>query len=325
MPNAAFIDDRITLDETSLDFRGIAAPELEYHLDTLNETLAALRGRDLAVRIHPWLWDSVECLDGVLLHDFLYQPGTATVSRDTVRRLGLLLDRCTTWSEDTAGFLEAVEISSTDLPQAERLRLELAFSLGIVLSAERQMACLVFGDTTRRGFWTISGGNRTADAYFFSNEQELCGFWRSLYLREKLNEQHFFNLAEHAFPALVFHPGLNFGRFDGSYLDVRDAVVRILGVLNDHFAAALKQHAGLPKDVAAALGAHGVNLSPESPKTRGSAKLMAMRTVSLDGESYVCEWHAKLEPHRNRIHFSLPSSQLDDQILIGLFVEHLDT
>ncbi|MER5453801.1 hypothetical protein ABT008_03360 [Micromonospora sp. NPDC002389] len=321
----AVIDDRITLDETSFDFRDISANDLEHHLDTLNDTISALRDRDLTVRMHPWIWDSIECLDGVLLHDFLYQSGMVTISRDTIRRLGLLLDRCTTWSEDTAGFLQAVEVSSSVAPHDKRARIELSFSLGIALSAERQMACLVFGGTPRSGFWTISDGNRAADAYFFSTEQELRGFWRSLYHREKLDEQDFFDLAEHAFPELVFHPALNFGRFDGSYLDVRDRVVRILGVLNDHFTAALQQQSGLPKDVAAMLGAHGVNLSPESPKTRSSDRLMAQRMVSLDGESYVCEWHAKLEPHRNRIHFSLPSSQLGGRILIGLFVEHLDT
>jgi hypothetical protein len=48
-----------------------------------------------------------------------------------------------------------------------------------------------------------------------------------------------------------------------------------------------------------------------------------MRDIEFGGEIHRCEWHAKLEPQRNRIHFALPCAGLGDRVLIGMFVEHL--
>jgi hypothetical protein len=327
---SALTDDRLTLDEASLDFRGLHPEKLERHLDQLNEVLDHLRRRGLPVRVHPWLWDSVECIDGSLICDFIYQPARSSVSRDTLRLLGLQLDRCPTWNEGEHGFLhslEAVELrpAGGDTPAPDLpVRLEPAFSVGIVLSPERDrpMACLVFGGCRRRGLWSAAGDRH---AYFFAKTSELPGFWRSLYALEQVTEPDFLQLADHAFPDLLLHPGLSFGRFDGRYRDLRDRVVAILGVLNDYFAAAMTAHSGLPHKVKAALGQYGLDLSPESPNTRGSSRLMALREVTLDGRVYRCEWHAKLEPHRNRIHFSHPSRELGGRIVVGIFVDHLPT
>ena|SRR3989442_892835 len=72
-------------------------------------------------------------------------------------------------------------------------------------------------------------------------------------------------------------------------------------------------------------GRYRVDLSPESPGTRASAKLMTERNVEYQGVTYRCEWHIKLERHRNRIHFALPDGTLSGKILVGLFVDHLKT
>lgn len=96
-------------------------------------------------------------------------------------------------------------------------------------------------------------------------------------------------------------------------------------MVHDHFADALAKHAGKPADVQAELGHHGLVLSPESPKTRSKPKIMKQREVVHEGEVYRCEWHAKKEPSRNRVHFSLPAQSLGDRVLIGIFMDHLDT
>ncbi|OEV31786.1 hypothetical protein AN219_02990, partial [Streptomyces nanshensis] len=59
--------------------------------------------------------------------------------------------------------------------------------------------------------------------------------------------------------------------------------------------------------------------------TRAKEKVMRQRDVEHGGETYRCEWHAKQHPARNRVHFTLPEQQLDGRILIGIFVDHLDT
>ncbi|MGH3693297.1 MAG: hypothetical protein ACRDRX_04730 [Pseudonocardiaceae bacterium] len=51
---------------------------------------------------------------------------------------------------------------------------------------------------------------------------------------------------------------------------------------------------------------------------------MRKRYVAYEGSRYCCEWHAKIERHRNRIHFTLPAAGPAGRILIGIFTEHLD-
>ncbi|MQY29478.1 hypothetical protein [Nocardia aurantia] len=61
--------------------------------------------------------------------------------------------------------------------------------------------------------------------------------------------------------------------------------------------------------------------SPESANTHANRAAMRRRTVRFGDRSIVCEWHAKLEPTRNRVHFAIE----EDRVYIGLFVDHLPT
>lgn len=81
----------------------------------------------------------------------------------------------------------------------------------------------------------------------------------------------------------------------------------------------------IPDKVQAELGRFGVDLSPESTNTHANPSAMRQRRVRHEGEEYVCEWHAKEHPARNRIHFTLPDQRLGGRILVGIFVDHLDT
>ncbi|HEX5493066.1 MAG TPA: AAA family ATPase [Mycobacteriales bacterium] len=157
------------------------------------------------------------------------------------------------------------------------------------------------------------------------NGPALGEFWRSLFRLEDVGEHGFFDLARLAFPRLVFHSELSFRRFVGAYPDLRDRVVTILAGLCDHFADEYATSSGVPRDIEVAMGRHRVDLSLESPKTRASQRLMRLRDVTHDGRVFRCEWHAKLERHRNRIHFAAPSEHLGGRILVGIFDKHRDT
>jgi hypothetical protein len=79
---------------------------------------------------------------------------------------------------------------------------------------------------------------------------------------------------------------------------------------------------GKPWEVVQELGSHGCEISRESEKTRRSKALMRHRDVEYCGRILRCEWHSKLRPDKNRIHFA----KLDDQaVFIGIFVKHLPT
>ena len=68
----------------------------------------------------------------------------------------------------------------------------------------------------------------------------------------------------------------------------------------------------------------GIEVSIEG-NTRNSESLMRLRDVEFRGQTHRCEWHSKIEPHRNRIHFCVIDNMAETRILIGIFTEHLPT
>lgn len=147
-------------------------------------------------------------------------------------------------------------------------------------------------------------------------------FYRSIYQTENVNEERFFELAELAFPQLRFADGVTFRRFEGSYTDLRQPVAYHLSRINDSFKSAYADCNGRSDEVSAAMK---LDISMESPNTRQSERLMRERDAFYGGRTYRCEWHSKIEPHRNRIHLH-PGDDLSEHcVVIGIFVEHLPT
>ncbi len=322
MPDAADEPYRVLVDETGFDFRGLASEPLTRLLDEFNDTLEVVL-RERVVAAAEW-WHEHECLDSCKLWQFMYEPHGPgqVVSPDIRRRTALLMDRCRIWdAEQEADIPDEVTV-------ADRKR-QLAWSLGHALRSAlngRHVACLVFPvEGAPQGWQAVTSAAGDAEVFFVHGSADLTAFWRGLYERENVPEHAFHALAADAFPALVLAPTLSFGKFDGDYRTLRSWVTRVLSVLNDHFADALERHSGLPFRVQAELGGHGIDLSPESPNTRAKPAVIRQRHVEHEGETYDCQWHAKQHPARNRVHFSLPEPRLGGRILIGLFVDHLDT
>jgi hypothetical protein len=162
--------------------------------------------------------------------------------------------------------------------------------------------------------------------FFFATPEDLPPFWRSLYGSENIPEKDFFAMAPMAFPNLICAQGLSFSGFEGTYQATRDRTVEILAALSDHFLRVFRECNGVPHTVQSALGQYHLDVSYESAKTRGSAKLMKHRELVHHGRTYRCEWHAKLERHRNRIHFFVPDPQESEQrLLVGHLIRHFPT
>ncbi|MFE9122075.1 hypothetical protein [Streptomyces sp. NPDC007172] len=189
-------------------------------------------------------------MDGRELYDVLYEGGTPQVGRDARLRMAGLMDRCPTWDTELPGLPDQVEIS-------ENVK-ELAWSVGYAwLQATRghHVGCLVFPTADRHGWHPVSPvkgthvGSGSGHVYFLAQPLELLDFWRSLFAKEDVAEADFFDRAEDAYPGLVFADSLSFGKFDGSYAEMRDWVVKALSVLNDYFSVALVKHAGQPEEI----------------------------------------------------------------------------
>ncbi|GAA3615492.1 hypothetical protein ACG5V6_17095 [Streptomyces chitinivorans] len=320
MPGAADGERyRFVVDEVGFDFRGLADDELTGHLDAFNDMLDEVLRR-YPVGASPW-WSETECADGHEMWRFLYErEGPYAVSPDVRRRLALLMDRCSTWDSGAARLPDRVEVAGSEL--------EAAWSVGYAMHrawAGHATACLVLPAADRSGWLAVTCEEGGADVFFLSGAPGITHFWRGTFRREDVPESVFFDRAREAFPELEFAPGLTFRKFDGTYREMREWVVDVLGVLNDHFAGALAAHSGQPQAVQAELGRFGLDLSPESPNTRGKPRIMRQRKVEHEGQTYDCEWHAKKERHRNRVHFTLPEQRLGGRILVGIFTDHLDT
>ncbi|MFJ5724957.1 hypothetical protein [Streptomyces sp. NPDC093149] len=315
---------RIVVDESSFDFRGLTEKRLTDLLDDFSDTLEEL-SEEQAVAVSPFWWD-VECADDRVVYDVLYEGEAPRAGRDARLRMVRLMDRCPTWDTDLPGLPDGVEVAGT----GRDLALSLCYAWWQTRQ-KRHVACLVFPTEDRRGWLPVSviGGATdepmAEEVFHLAEAPALSEFWRSLFERENITEQNFFDHARRSFPGLVFADSLSFRKFDGTYAEMRDWVARLLSVVHDHFADAMALHSGQPHQVQAELGRFGLDLSPESPNTRSKPAIMKQRDVDHEGETYQCEWHGKKERHRNRVHFSLPEPRLGGRILIGIFVDHLDT
>lgn len=315
---------RIVVDESSFDFRSLSEERLTDLLNDFSDALEELSEQQ-PVAVSP-LWIETECADGRELYDVLYEGETPRVGRDARLRMVRLMDRCPTWDTTLPGLPDQVEVAGAAQ--------DLAWSLCYAWRQSRQghhVACLVFAAKDQGGWHLVSaidgssGRPVSEEVFFLAEASSASEFWRSLFTKENVAEGDFFHRARQVYPDLVFADSLSFRKFDGAYPEMRDWAVRVLSVVHDHFADALAVHAGQPNKVQAELGRFGLDLSPESPNTRSKPRIIKQRDVEHDGETYRCEWHGKKERHRNRIHFSLPDPRLGGRILVGIFVDHLDT
>ncbi|MEU8737125.1 hypothetical protein ACFYPK_01015 [Streptomyces halstedii] len=317
MPGEADERYRIIVDESSFDFRGVDDATLSDLLENLSDALETVQEFHV-VGTSPE-WSAIDCEDRLELCQFLYDHSKRSVSPDVRRRLAKLMDKCTSW-DSSENVTAPVKVDSVPMDTAWSVHYALHSA-----AAGKSVACLGLSSSGRRNWLRVACEEATAEVYFFATAQEMPEYWRELYLREDVPEHRFFELAGFAFPALVMSSGLTFRKFDGSYGEMRDWVVKALSAINDEFATAISANMGQPYAVQAFLGHLGLNLSPESPKTRANVKAMRLRDVEHGGKTYRCEWHAKKDPHRNRIHFSLPAPTLGGRILIGTFIDHLPT
>ena len=151
-------------------------------------------------------------------------------------------------------------------------------------------------------------------------------FYRFMLSFEEVSRQEFPKWTAFAFERLRFalEVSSQIGRFRQRYEAIRDDIIKHLSVINDEFVSMLVEGATLP-DICKRVK---IDISPESPKTHGNASAMKEREVEFEGKKIVCEFHSKLTPTHDRIHFSptLRKDQKDRQYLVvGPFAEHLTT
>lgn len=259
-------------------------------------------------------WGALPCWRGDDLATLL---NSDVLGRDERLLVLGLLDKCVDIDDDADSLDPSVSVGGHCFE-----------SYGIALAHSRlaadepcAMAVLALAHNGRLGACAVRCGEVIEAVFFIVDFEDERLFWRAVYDVEDVPEGSFFDLAARAFPKLVFAESLTFRQFEGQYRDLRGEVVRHLGAINDGWSTSYVEAAGNAEVISTRLG---IEVSRESSRTRASERLMRSRDIPFEGEVYRCEWHSKLEPHRNRIHFYGEENRVD-RPLIGIFCEHLAT
>lgn len=202
----------------------------------------------------------------------------------------------------------------------------------------KAVACLSLKEATIRKTTTTHG---TATIHFVNDEYSHRFFWRDAFNVEGDTESTLRRLAAHAFPDLYLVNRVwdGLGDLGGGYLAARSEIRKYLIALDDYGAwvYTCPPPALAPRDVVIAeVGTKpsnqiierrfiGLNLdmAPEKPNVYGDEKCRTARQVTVKDRTLYCEWHGKLEPHRNRLHIHPPVPQSDNKLVIAIFHEHL--
>ncbi|OHU86488.1 MULTISPECIES: hypothetical protein [Pseudoalteromonas] len=153
---------------------------------------------------------------------------------------------------------------------------------------------------------------------------------RNSFWNNNFSENDFWKFGSDCFPSLYFDEKCKF-RSLGVELsqDLYKWIVEVLSYLNDF---GQEKYLESPGQFINHASSNGVDLSPESPNTKSSAKKMRERDISIKSQSVRCEWHAKYLHDRGRIHFHFGINLLPEitqetkgRLIVGIFAKHLTT
>lgn len=204
---------------------------------------------------------------------------------------------------------------------------------------DRAVACL---GLTRSGVYETSSKLGKVPVHWILDEAGHRGFWRNAIGLEGDDEISLEALGPHAFPDLYFVDGVWQGlhRLGGGYLALRAEIKRCLGVLDDNgvWIFTCPPPALSPNETGADAKTGGsptnqvierrflgfnLNVAPEKPNVATNAACRTAREVTIGAKTLYCEWHAKLELHRNRIHIHAPVRESGNKVIIAIIDEHL--
>ena len=326
---------RFFLEETSFELPlalDIAAIE-----KCLEAFVALMRARhDQDHDIFRWSkLDEIEVRPGTPFCDLLYQEvASLPIDRDLRSALRDAINRCVLWDD---------RIEHAPHPLVDIAGVACTSPTGAVvhalLAAQHGAACLSPGlRPERAGAVSLRAGAVTHEVHFLTHESQLPLFYRTLFEVEDLQRDAYMENALDAFPEIAFVTGLSaqLGGFETSYRELRPILTSHLAVLNDHFPAVFKRHGGKTFETTKEIGAaYHVDATPESSTTHTDKKAMKQRDVVIESvllgrrrlavkKTISCEWHTKIKPRTDRLHFH---PGMDDvaggKLIVGRFVNHL--
>lgn len=203
--------------------------------------------------------------------------------------------------------------------------------------AGRAFACL---SLRRRGLLPTRTKFGDADLHFVGDEQERVAFWRDAIKIEGDNVASLVRFAPSAYPNIYFMPGVvaNVDRFEGGYLALRTQVQKAFEALDRHGVWIFTEAPPALNPEEPRRGTQtsptnqiiekrflnvGLNAAPENPNVRLKKMTRVAREAKIGKATLYCEWHIKVQPHRNRIHVHGPVEASDCRVIVGMIDDHL--
>lgn len=291
----------------------------------LNELLSTIHNRQGQQVYKSPILDYIEIAEGVELWNLLYNGELGLLDQDDRMLLIATLNRCV--GLDSLEFeIPDGEVSIAGESVASETVL---FAIAKALSKEA-IGIIHPKPVERLGPLEAAVGAYSTRVFHVGLSLPLEEFYRFMISLEEVSRQDFSKWTSFAFERLRFahDPSLQIGRFKQKYEAIRDDIIKHLSAINDEFVSLLIEGEQLV-DVCKRIKAEcRVDISPESPNTHGNASAMKEREVVFEGRTIVCEFHSKLTPTYDRIHFS-PTLRMDKNkrpyLVIGPFGEHLKT
>lgn len=290
----------------------------------LNDLLTVIHRRSQQVYKSTEL-DFIEILDGVELCDLLYKPELGLLDNDDRLLLMNTLNRCIG--------LDGVDF---EIPNGEvRLAGKPVESEATLFAISKALTKEAIGvihpkPLERLGPLEATVGELSTKLFHVGLALPLEKFYRFMMAFEEVNQSEFSKWTNFAFERLRFalNPSSQIGRFRQRYQNIREEIIKHLSAINDEFVSMLIAGRKL-SDICNSVGAKcGVEISPESPNTHRNKSAMKEREVDFEGKTVVCEFHSKLTPTHDRIHFSPVLRETQDKrtyVVVGPFAEHLTT
>jgi hypothetical protein len=307
---------RFVVDEASFEFDPSDPAKIETSLKLFLDLLDYARASSQLVLRWSQIF-FIESVEGKPLHEILGTEGP--LNRDLRILASGRIEKLPCW--DDLNLIPPCEI------QVEGVNLDIAPSIGLCLLMQQEphyLGCLTTESAGRRGELNVidTVGRLEGKVHFLHAPNDAPEFWRSIIEPENLDESKLEGLQALAFPVLRFgdRSWNRIKDFEGNFRELRPQLVRDLIGLND-LGIQLWQECATPDEFTRRMSATAhVECSPESPQTRHDAVAMRQREIQFDGETIICDWHTKLEGHRNRVYFSIQS----DGIIVGIFHKHLN-
>ena len=267
--------------------------------------------------------DFVEIFPDLTVGELIYDEEKSPLEHDIRIRLMRIIGQCEHWDDsfDTVN----VDFKVAGNRVASR-SLDYVFER---IKNGHAMACICFSEYgCILEKCEVIRGDKIIQIYFLTNVGYVINFYRDIIEIENLNEIDYILHAQLAFPDLFFVEGIHrqFGNFMQGYTRARLKVTHHLSFLNDYFGSLCEQNNHNMQIVFSESKSRGVPISIESKATRHNKSAMKEREVIINGKSIICEYHTKLNPRYDRIHFHQGAQDIaDGKIIIGIFARHLTT